>query len=283
MPQVRPIHYLLGVEGLAILRSRQTSLTEADDRVQELRRLLLDLEATGFADEVTRTELDVQRGYERWAPGYDRFESNALIGLEQPFVCSLIDALPQGRALDAACGTGRLAGYMSARGHSVIGIDSSSAMLAAARRKFPSAALMRGDLLSLPFERGSFDLVVCTLALEHLPRLAPAILEIARVARDGGHVILSGIHPTSSILGSRPMFKLQDGTSAVVESYFHPHAEYLRSFREAGLTILDCLEPVWSEQEVEILGQTTFALAPEAFQRGLIGLPGALVWSLIRS
>src|SRR5208282_4017851 len=228
MPQVRPIHYLLGVEGIAILRGRLVSLAEADARVDELRRLVLDLESTGFAAELNRTQLDVHRGYEAWAPGYDSLESNALIRLEQPCVRSLINALPQCRALDAACGTGRLA---------------------VARRKLPIGTIMQGDLLSLPFERGSFDLVVCTLALEHLPRIAPAILEVARVVRDGGRIILSSIHPTSSILGGRPMFDLQDGTSAVVESYFHPHSEYLRSFREAGLTVMDCLEPVWGEEE----------------------------------
>src|SRR5208282_1570587 len=249
MPQVRPIHYLLGVEGIAILRGRLVSLAEADARVDELRRLVLDLESTGFAAELNRTQLDVHRGYEAWAPGYDSLESNALIRLEQPCVRSLINALPQCRALDAACGTGRLAEYMSARGHSVVGLDRSTAMLAVARRKLPIGTIMQGDLLSLPFERGSFDLVVCTLALEHLPRIAPAILEVARVVRDGGRIILSSIHPTSSILGGRPMFDLQDGTSAVVESYFHPHSEYLRSFREAGLTVMDCLEPVWGEEE----------------------------------
>lgn len=47
----------------------------------------------------------VAEGYDIWSPRYDT-EENDLLGLEQPVVWGLIDQLPAGTALDAACGTG---------------------------------------------------------------------------------------------------------------------------------------------------------------------------------
>ncbi len=41
----------------------------------------------------------------------------------------------------------------------------------------------------LPFEAGHFDVVIANLVFEHIPDLAPALSEIARVLRPGGHLI----------------------------------------------------------------------------------------------
>jgi SAM-dependent methyltransferase len=47
------------------------------------------------------------------------------------------------------------------------------------------------DALDLPFKTGSFDTVVCTEVLEHLPNAGPALQEISRVLKRDGHFILS--------------------------------------------------------------------------------------------
>jgi len=56
-----------------------------------------------------------------------------------------------------------------------------------------------GDITSIPVPDGSFDYVICTEVLEHVPRPDLAITEFARVLKAGGVVILtaplgSGIH-----------------------------------------------------------------------------------------
>src|SRR5262249_57010101 len=90
-----------------------------------------------------------------------------VIGVEQPAVRAIIDTLHPGTALDAACGTGRHARYLHERGHRVVGIDASPAMLEVARRALPDADLRPGNLTALPLEDASVDLVVCSLALTH--------------------------------------------------------------------------------------------------------------------
>lgn len=55
------------------------------------------------------------------------------------------------------------------------------------------------DAASIPVENGSFDVVICTEVLEHVPEPIKVIQEISRILRPGGRLILtaplgSGIH-----------------------------------------------------------------------------------------
>jgi FkbM family methyltransferase len=101
------------------------------------------------------------------------------------------------RALDIGCGAGFLSVQMAERGYQVEAIDASEAMVALARKSAaasPFAATVNvqsGDVYALPFADGTFDLVVAIALLPWLPRTAPAIREIARVLKPGGHVLLT--------------------------------------------------------------------------------------------
>jgi SAM-dependent methyltransferase len=90
-------------------------------------------------------------------------------------VRQILDRIPAGNALDAACGTGRHAGYLAALGHQVTGVDSSPDMLARARQRVPAARFLAGDLHQLPIRVEAVDLVVCALALTHVPALDPVM------------------------------------------------------------------------------------------------------------
>jgi hypothetical protein len=122
---VRLREFLVAVEGLALFRTLVEGGDEtAKSRIGEVRRIVsADDEATyGLGTDVP--ELDARSGYARWAATYDR-PGNPLISVEQPTVWGLLDALPAGRALDAACGTGRHAAHLKERGHDVTGVDGS--------------------------------------------------------------------------------------------------------------------------------------------------------------
>lgn len=65
------------------------------------------------------------------------------------------------RVLDLACGPGRHAGRLAARGARVTGFDLSMPLLTRARRRLGAdAALVRGDMRRLPFRPAAFDLIV---------------------------------------------------------------------------------------------------------------------------
>jgi SAM-dependent methyltransferase len=83
---------------------------------------------------------------------------------------------PQGRILDAACGTGKYWPLILASGRTVCGIDQSQGMLARAREKFPEVPVEKVGLQELDYQ-DAFDGVVCMDALENVfPEDWPLVL-----------------------------------------------------------------------------------------------------------
>lgn len=102
--------------------------------------------------------------------------------------------------LDVGCGTGTLALDVAQRvgsaGH-VAGIDPSAQQISharakAARRRLP-IEFQNGVIEQLPFPEQTFDVVLSTLMMHHLP--APlkrqGLAEIARVLKPGGRLIIA--------------------------------------------------------------------------------------------
>jgi ubiquinone/menaquinone biosynthesis C-methylase UbiE len=280
MGRVNAGHYIVGVEGLALMRTWLTGeRAQADRRIEDLTRFVADPHGPPLAIELEVPEADVVPGYSSWAPTYD-VSPNALIYAEQPVVRALIAALPPGRALDAACGTGRHTKYLVERGHHVIGVDATPVMLAKARAELPAVDFRVGDLLALPLETASVDLAVCALALTHLEQLGPPLAELTRVLRPGGRLIVSDLHPLHSALGMTAFFVAEDGSAAYVRSYAHTHSAYLAAFRSAGLVVEQCSEPLTDDDGVVMMSGGMMNLASEAFRTALLGLPAALIWDL---
>src|SRR6185437_5741541 len=155
-----PLAYLLGLEGVALLRAwagdHDREFTEA--RLAEVRRLLADPGLAG-SEGVTVGRGDLETAYRAWAPSYDDGR-NSLFDSDEPVMHEIIDALPLGDALDAACGTGRYAEHLAARGHRVTGVDGSADMLDRARARVPDATFLNGELTALPVPHRSHDVVV---------------------------------------------------------------------------------------------------------------------------
>jgi SAM-dependent methyltransferase len=143
-------HYLLGIEGLALLRAgAERSHDQIEARCEEIREIVSHLDQRPYSERRDLPEADVDAGYAQWADDYDN-PGNDTIALEQPIVRRLLDDLPDGAVLDAACGTGRHAAYLAELGRQVIGIDASEAMLARGRAKLPAVDFRLGQLSGLP-------------------------------------------------------------------------------------------------------------------------------------
>jgi SAM-dependent methyltransferase len=93
-----------------------------------------------------------------------------------------------GRVLDVGTGPGLVAAAVVKRGGHAVGIDFSEAMLAEARRRYPTIEFRQASADSLPFEDGAFDAVVGNFVVHHLGRPVQALKEAFRVVRTGGRV-----------------------------------------------------------------------------------------------
>ena len=95
--------------------------------------------------------------------------------------------------LDAACGVGYGAAILAeADARRVVGIDrDAEAILNARARAGEVAEFLLGDLRTLPFEEGSFDLVACFEAIEHVVEQDAVLDELRRVLRQDGILLIS--------------------------------------------------------------------------------------------
>lgn len=243
-----PLAFLLGLEGIALLRSWAGEFDEefVHARLDEVRRLLDDPALSGPGVHVRRG--DTQTAYRQWADGYDaqlRHEQpfgSAMFGRSERVIQEILAGRPAGVALDAACGTGRVAGYLCELGHEVIGIDSSPEMLASARKQVPGADFREGVLESLPLPDDSVDVAVTTLALCHVPDLVPVMSEFARVLRPGGDLVISDIHAEQIFRGSVVKALGPEGEPGLVLTYRHQPTDYLRAALSVGLRVRRCEE-----------------------------------------
>jgi len=98
------------------------------------------------------------------------------------------------RALDVACGTGVLTCEVAHRvgenGYAA-GLDLNEGMLGVAKRKAPEIEWRQGRAENLPFDRDSFDAVVCQFGLMFFEDQQAAIKEMLRVLRQDGHMALA--------------------------------------------------------------------------------------------
>ena len=136
------------------------------------------------------------------AAAYERYLAPAIF---TPWAQDLIElAAPTlgERVLDIACGTGVVARAVGSRVGAegkVVGLDLNGGMLEVARSlpwTAPAPVEWReANALDLPFEDGSFDLVLCQQGLQFFPDRIAALRHMRRVLTPGGRLALSVWRP----------------------------------------------------------------------------------------
>jgi SAM-dependent methyltransferase len=142
-------------------------------------------------------------------------------------------SLAAGRdVLDAGCGVGwgslRL---IEGGARKLVGLDRDPAALASARERCgASAEFVTGDLLSLPFEQASFDLVVALDAIEHVEDPIAALDELRRVVAPDGIVIVST--PNRGVYEPGNPFHLCELTSDELRTALDERFEHSAIYRQ---------------------------------------------------
>lgn len=246
-----PLAYLLGLEGVALMRAfageHDRAFTEA--RLADV-RLLLD-RADDLGPGIDVPPLGVADGYDGWAVTYDG-EDNGCFPMRDDVLMPMLDRLASGRVLDAACGTGAITQQLLDRGHDVVGVDVSEGMLDHARKAVPQARFLLGDITDLPLPDCDVDHVVCSLALAHLDDLDPFFAEAARVMRPGGHLLVLDTRGHFTGSARYPLVKqAPDGRLGHVAGYSHGLGDYLRAALRYGYVVRACEETYRDAETVE--------------------------------
>jgi SAM-dependent methyltransferase len=118
-------------------------------------------------------------------------------------VVSLAGLRPGERVVDLATGTGNAALLAARAGAVVTGLDAASRLIDVARERAASdgvdASFVVGDLGSLPFEDGSFDVALSVFGLIFAPDPSRAFAEMLRVLEPDGRAVFSVWVPAGPI------------------------------------------------------------------------------------
>lgn len=183
--------------------------------------------------------------------------------------------------IDFGCGEGTNTRRLARAGARITGIDLSSGMIAkaqAAETSDPLGIVYHVGSFSdpTPFEHGSYDRVISTLALMDGPDLPGAMREAYRLLRPGGELAFSVLHPCHVTSGRLRWLTSEGGsTSGLVIGKYHDRqpyterwtfdgkldrttprqpfevlhfprtlADWINAVTEAGLTVMRIEEPV---------------------------------------
>jgi len=100
------------------------------------------------------------------------------------------------RLLDAGCHDGASTAALAAKAALAVGVDIDLPALQHGKRRYTSVRYVAGSGAALPFADESFDCVVFSEVLEHIPAIAEeqCIAELRRVTRRGGTLLLTTPH-----------------------------------------------------------------------------------------
>src|SRR5690606_19026006 len=144
---------------------------------------------------------------------------------ETDLIWRLLELEPAMEVLDLACGHGRIANRLAARGARVTGMDSSALFLTRARQAAAAAgvevAYLRGDMRQLPL-RQRFDRVVNWFtAYGYFDDVdnRRVLAEVARVLRPGGRFLLELNNYSTLMRDFLPAVVVRQGDDLLVDDH----------------------------------------------------------------
>ena len=123
-------------------------------------------------------------------------------------------APPRAKILDLGCGNGISTRLLNEADFDVVGTDISPLFLKEAQEWVnPKLKYHVCDVMELPFESESFDVICSNELIEHVPDVETALTEMTRVVRKGGRIVLSGPNLCSPLIPFFDWLSLMSGKS----------------------------------------------------------------------
>ncbi len=176
------------------------------------------------------------------------------------------------RVIDVACGFGYLSRMLSEHGATVTAVDSSEMMIEIANTKSSGSSVgySVADSAEVPFDSGTFDTLVCNMALQDIENVEGTIREMVRLGTNGAIFVLSIRHPYTD--GWEANYARQEAIDNPLPSaeegdrrnypprYHRPLSYYLNTIVGEGISIHrsdEIVDPKGSPFAVVIKGRAT--------------------------
>ena len=188
-----------------------------------------------------------QQAYDAWSENYDTVE-NKTRDLEAAALRETVtgDDLT---TLEIGCGTGKNTEWLLSKAERLVAADFSTEMLAKAREKI-AAENVEFKKLDLRedwnFPEDSFDLITCSLVLEHIENLTFVFAQAKKVLRGGGKFYIGELHPFKQYQGSKARFE-RDGGVFELECFTHHISEFFAAAKTNDFALMELKE--WFDDE----------------------------------
>ncbi|MCX6085530.1 MAG: methyltransferase domain-containing protein [Caldiserica bacterium] len=200
--------------------------------------------------------------------------------LENALVFRHVGVVRGKTVLDVGCGTGLYSIRLSEGGADVTAVDISPKMIEIARRKAQDRGQYiwydQADMIKLPYENRTFDMVVSIAALEFSADPLLALMEMARVLRPGGKLVVGVLNADSPWADARREHAKRE-ESIYGAAHFLSSSDLRMLFHRTGtfgaLTMESCLYTLPDEDE----SNDSAAARQEFFGRMFKPLTGAFL------
>ena len=186
--------------------------------------------------------MDNQQAYNSWSKTYDTVE-NKTRDLEAR---ALRESISGGNLniLEIGCGTGKNTEFLQTKAKYLIGADFSAEMLAQAKAKITAqnVEFRQLDLReNWEFNDDSFDLITCSLALEHIENIDFVFAEANRVLRENGRFYFGELHPFKQYSGTKARFETGSGVFEL-ECFVHHVSEFFDAALRNNFEVVELKE-----------------------------------------
>lgn len=153
------------------------------------------------------------RAYHAWPRFYEGVTELFSIGQWEKWQDRVFEDLTGKKILEIGVGPGKLLLRIAKKGYTVIGIELRRGMADEARKRVRQAGfdvdILHQSVYHLPFKDETFDCIVLTFVLAEIAELDQAIVEMKRVLKKKGKIIIiAGGMPQDKNLVARILFRL---------------------------------------------------------------------------
>ncbi len=173
--------------------------------------------------------MNIQEAYNSWSEIYDTNE-NKTRDLEAKALRSMIGG-ENLSILELGCGTGKNTVFLQTSAKHLVAADFSTEMLEKAKAKITAdnVEFRQFDLRDeWDFPAASFDLITCSLALEHIEDIEFVFRQARKVLRFGGKFYIGELHPFKQYQGSKARFETGNGVFEL-ECFVHHVSEFFEA------------------------------------------------------
>ncbi|MCF6241333.1 MAG: class I SAM-dependent methyltransferase [Bacteroidales bacterium] len=190
----------------------------------------------------------IEKAYNSWAKIYDT-NDNKTRDLDKKASIETLSKYHFSQVLELGSGTGKNTLFLLKKAQKIVCLDFSDEMLKKAKEKIQDERVVfqKADLNNeWKLNDATFDLITCSLTLEHIENLDFIFNQANLNLTDSGHFFVCELHPYKQYSGSKARYEGSEGIE-VLQTYTHHLTDYLSAAQNNSFKLVELNE--WFDED----------------------------------